>query len=114
MAVLSRLVVAIVVSVVVGLFFVVFGFLTVNDDVVKAWTLQNPRTLLTLRVPTRTLTLGWEHLNVAGFLATFSGFYFTIVSATDPTLRAGFRDTAEDGIRDACAARIALEVGNRD
>lgn len=107
-AVLSRLVVATVVAVVVGLFFVVFGFLTVNGDVVKAWTLQDPRTIVSLRVPTRTLTLTWEHLNVAGFLATFSGFYFTIVSATDPTLRAGLRDTAEDGVRAACAARIVL------
>lgn len=107
-AVLSRLVVATVVSVLVGTFFVVFGFLTVNTDVVKAWTLQTPREILSLHVPTRRLSLTWEHLNVAGFLATFSGFYFTIVSAADPTLRAGLRDTAEDGIREACAARVAL------
>lgn len=107
-AVLSRLVVATVVAVVVGLFFVVFGFLAVNGEVVKAWTLQSPREIVSLRVPTRTLMLTWEHLNVAGFLATFSGFYFTIVSATDPTLRAGLRDTAEDGVRAACAARIVL------
>jgi hypothetical protein len=107
-AVLSRLVVATVVAVVVGLFFVVFGFLAVNGDVVKAWTLRDPREIVSLQVPTRQLMLTWEHLNVAGFLATFSGFYFTIVSATDPTLRAGLRDTAEDGIRSACAARILL------
>jgi hypothetical protein len=107
-AVLSRLVVATVVAVTVGLFFVVFGFLTVNADVVKAWTLQAPREIVSLDVPTRKLMLSWEHLNVAGFLATFSGFYFTIVSATDPTLRSGLRDTAEDGVRAACAARIAL------
>lgn len=107
-AVLSRLIVATVVATVVGLFFVVFGFVTVNSDVVKAWTLQTPRELFAFDVPTRTLSLTWEHLNVAGFLATFSGFYFTIVSATDPTLRAGLRDTAEDGVRAACAARIVL------
>ncbi len=110
-AVLSRLVVATVVAVIVGLFFVVFGFLAVNGDVVQAWTLRPPREILTLRVPTRTLMLTWEHINVAGFLATFSGFYFTIVSATDPTLRAGLRDTAEDGVRAACAARILLDSG---
>ncbi len=107
-AVLSRLVVASVVAVIVGLFFVVFGFLTVNADVVKAWTLQAPREIVSLDVPTRKLMLSWEHLNVAGFLATFSGFYFTIVSATDPSLRSGLRDTAEEGVRTACAARIAL------
>ena len=107
-AVLSRLVVATIVAVLVGTFFVVFGFLTVNADVVKAWTLQDPREIFSVRVPTRTLLLSWEHLNVAGFLATFSGFYFTIVSATDPTLRAGLRDTAEEGVRQACAARLAL------
>ena len=111
-AVLSRLVVATVVAAIVGLFFVVFGFLTVNGDVVKAWTLQDPRTILTLRVPTRTLLLSWEHLNVAGFLATFSGFYFTIVSAADPTLRSGMRDTAEDAVREACATRIALTLSD--
>jgi hypothetical protein len=107
-AVLSRLVVATVVATVVGLFFVVFGFVTVNSEVVKAWTLRTPREIFALDVPTRTLSLTWEHLNVAGFLATFSGFYFTIVSATDPTLRAGLRDTAEEGVRSACAARIVL------
>ena len=112
-AVLSRLVVAAVVAVVVGLFFVIFGFLTVNADVVKAWTLNPPREIVSLRVPTRTLMLSWEHLNVAGFLATFSGFYFTIVSATDPTLRSGLRDTAEDGVREACAARLLMTMRYR-
>ncbi len=109
-AVLSRLILATVVAVVVGLFFVVFGFLVVNGDVVQAWTLRPAREIFSLQVPTRTLTLTWEHINVAGFLATFSGFYFTIVSATDPTLRAGLRDTAEDGVRSACAARIMLHA----
>ncbi len=109
-AVLSRLILATVVAVVVGMFFVVFGFLVVNGDVVQAWTLRPAREIFSLRVPTRTLTLTWEHINVAGFLATFSGFYFTIVSATDPTLRAGLRDTAEDGVRSACAARIMLHT----
>lgn len=107
-AVVSRLLVSVVVAVLVGAFFVVFGFLTVNADVVKAWTLQDPREILSIQVPSRRLALTWEHINVAGFLATFSGFYFTIVSAADPALRAGLRDTAEDGIREACAARLAL------
>ncbi len=107
-AVLSRLVVALVVGVVTGFFFVVLGLIAIDEEVVRAWAAHDPRVIARFNLPPRTVVLSWELLNVAGFLATFSGFYFTIVSATDPSLRMGLRDTAEEAIRDACAARLVL------
>ena len=45
-------------------------------------------------------------LRAALFAFEASGFYFAVVSATDPTLREGLRDNAEDDVRQACAARL--------
>ncbi len=112
-AVLSRMVVAVVVAMAVGTVFTVLGALAIDAEVVKAWTLHDPTILVSLKVPGRTWILSWEHLRVVGFLSTFTGFYFSVVSATDPSLREGISDTADDAVRHACAVRLVY-VQRRD
>lgn len=105
---LAKLVVATLVGSCVYVFFLVMGILSVTLDTVKNWAQADPKLLLQFGVASHTFALTWEHLKVAGFLAVFTGFYFSIVSATDAKLREGLRDTAEDAVREACAARVAL------
>ncbi len=105
---LSRLVVASLVGSWVFWFFILLGFLAVDGDTVRNWTQGTPLLITRIELFGHPFALTWEHLKVAGFLAVFTGFYFAVVSATDATLREGLRDTAEDAVREACAARIAV------
>ena len=107
-AAMSRLMVAVVVAFAVLGFFLVLGLLTVNEEVVKAWSGGSAAVIWQWEAALRTYALTWEHLRVAGFLAVFSGFYYSVVSATDPTLREGLRDTAAENVRAACALRAVL------
>lgn len=105
-ATFSRVTVVAVISLAVFAFFVFLGGLTVNAEVVKAWILDDPTILMTVETINRRYDLTLEHLRVAGFMAVFAGFYFSVVSRTDAALREGMRDTAEDTVREACAARL--------
>jgi hypothetical protein len=105
---LSRLVVASWVAGSVFVFFTVLLVLAVDATVVKAWTQTDPSIIWQWSSGYRVFALTHEHLKVAGFLAVFSGFYFSVVSATDPQLRDELQDTAADAVRQACAARLAL------
>lgn len=113
-ATLSKLVVAALVGALVYLFFLCLGVLGMSAETVKAWTQADPRILQQVTVLSHTFSLSWEHLKVAGFLAVFTGFYFAVVSATDAKLREGLRETAQDAVREACAARLALLAGQTD
>lgn len=107
-AALSKLVVAALVASLVFVFFLTLEFVAIDAGAVKSWVQGVPKLIFTWEVATHTFALTWEHVKVAGFLAVFTGFYFSIVSVTDAQLREGLRDTAEDAVRDACAARLAV------
>lgn len=110
-AILGRLVVSVVVALGISLVFFVIGVVAIDSAVVKAWIAAAPSRIFAIRVPGGEWLLTWEHLKVTGFLATFSGFYFLVVSSTDPALREGISDTAEDAVREACAVRaMALDA----
>lgn len=104
--VISKLTIATVVGLAVFAFFVLLGLITVNAAVVQAWTQAPPEVLLEWSTERHSYALTLQHLRVCGFLAVFSGFYFAVVSATDPVLREGLRDDVEDDVRQACAARL--------
>lgn len=109
-SVVSRLTVATVIGGAIFLFFVAFGVLVANAATVQSWADAAPRVLFGMEIGDRTYDLTIQHLRVAGFLGVFAGFYYAVVSATDEGLKAGLNDTAEDAIREACAARlVALE-----
>lgn len=107
-AVLSRLVVATVVGSAVFLFFTVLGLIAVDSTVVKGWTQQAPLVLWKYVTVDRTYIISAQQMRVAGFLGVFSGFYFSLVSATDGRLRIDAQGAATDMIRQACAQRAVL------
>ena len=105
-AAISRLVVAGVIGAAVLAFFLFFAVATTNVESIKSWIQAEPNVIATWASSRHTYALTWEQLRVSGFLAVFSGFYYAVVSATDPSLREGVKDTAEDTVRQACAARL--------
>lgn len=107
-ATISRLTVATVIAGAFFVFFLTFGVLVANAEVVQSWIQARPQVVLAWETANHAYALTLEHIRVAGFLGVFSGFYYAIVSVTDPALRAGLRDTAEDAIREACAARLVV------
>lgn len=107
-ATLSRLVVATIVGGSVFVFFVLLGVLTVNGALVEVWTGAPATVVVEVASSERTYDITLETLRVSGFLAVFSAFYFAVVSATDPALRQGVRDTVEETIRQACACRLVV------
>lgn len=69
-------------------FFVVFGHLTISDETVAAWTGQSVTDLpssLGKHLPVTN-----ELFQVAVFLASFAGLYFTVYAVTDETYRSQF------------------------
>ena len=103
--VVNQVLLAIVIATVIGLFFLVFGFLGIGGEVIEAWVLHPAHPLWTVTVSGRQLMLSEELIRVTGFLATFSGFYFGVQSTTDPQLREGLDEFAEDNVRQLFAMR---------
>jgi len=89
-------------SVAVLLFFLVFGQVVMQPDVVKAW-----------------LGDGWEGstfgplLNVSVFLAGFSGLYFTVGAVTDETYRQQFFTSVTRELERAVAVRAVYRTLSR-
>lgn len=107
-ATLARLSIAAVVASAVFAFFFLFGFMVIDAKIVADWGHGQPDVLWTITTAVHQYDLTAEHLRVCTFLAVFAGFYFSIVSATDPVMRAGMADTSSDMIRQASAVRLAL------
>ena len=101
----NQAVMALAVAVVTGAFFLVLGFMTIDAEVVKTWTTKPPDPYFTWSWRSRDLVLTSQHVRVAGFLAAFSGFYFAVYSASDPTVREGLADDGTTQLRQACAVR---------
>lgn len=104
---ISRLSLATVVAVAVFVFFIVLGFVAVDSNAVKTWSGEDAEIIWSWSTRVRTYSLSWQAVRVSLFLAAFSGFYFSVASATDANFREDLKDTAEDAIREACAARVA-------
>jgi hypothetical protein len=94
------------VSALVGTFFVALGLLIITPETIELWTTEPPATIWrAFRVFGSDVQLSRELLQVAGFLAGFSGVYFAVYTTSDATLRSEFfEDTAED-VREALAVR---------
>ncbi|MGH2917703.1 MAG: hypothetical protein ACRDLS_03760 [Solirubrobacteraceae bacterium] len=84
-----------VVSVLVGAFFVAFGALAITPDVVESWIGRPPRPLFGGEP-----ALSIELLKVSGALAAFSGLYYAIAVLTDATYREELLDDLEVSMRE--------------
>ncbi len=85
------------VSLMIGAFFTVFGVLAVDDSIRVQWLGHPGNELLHFQLFGERLELTGELLRVACGLAAFSGFYFAIAMFTDSTYREEFLEelTAE-------------------
>lgn len=107
-AILSQLAVGLVIAAAVFVLFVLIGYLAVDPGTVIAWTRTEPVVLVKYAGLGHDYVLSVQHLKVAGFLATFAAFNYSLASATDARLRQSGNRTATQVIRQACAMRLAL------
>ena len=91
------------VSTLVGVFFFVFGVIAMDWSKISSWTQNTPRVLLDVRWLGTAVTV--ELLQVAIFLASFSGFYFMISVLTNREFRDEFFEEVVGDARRAFAVR---------
>jgi hypothetical protein len=103
--VFSQGVLVLAVSISIGLFFVVFGLLIMNPDTLVQWTEQPLNEWYSVSFRGDRIVLTEELLRAAGFLAAFSGLYFTVNAATEPTYRKEFFDGLLSEVRQSMAVR---------
>jgi hypothetical protein len=103
----SQAVQVLFVSLSIGLFFVLFGLLAIDDQVRESW-LGAPggNELLSISIGGDTFELTEELLRVAGGLAAFSGFYFAVAMLTDSTYREEFLTELSQEMRTSFRARL--------
>jgi hypothetical protein len=83
-----------VVSVLVGAFFVAFGALAITPEVVEVWIGHKPSAIA------GHASLSAELLKVSSALAAFSGLYYAIAVLTDATYREEFLDDLQVSLRE--------------
>lgn len=101
------------VSVMIGVFFVGFGVLTVTPELTASWSGTEANLLLDGKLWGRPVAVTAELLQVAGFLTAFSGFYFTVYTITDATYRKEFLDEVLVELRQAFAVRAVYLASRR-
>ena len=95
-----------IVSLTIGLFFVVFGLLAVNADLREEWLAPHDENVLfDFTLAGEQFQLTESLLRVAGGLAAFSGFYFAVAMLTDSTYREEFLEELTDEMRTSFAER---------
>lgn len=92
------------VSALVGLFLLVLGLAAIDESLIASWNGQTPETLLRLGGPGGAVVTA-ELLRVALFLATFSGFYFTVSILANREYRDEFFEEVVADVRQAFAVR---------
>lgn len=95
----------VLVTAVLGVFFVAFGLLTITPEVLAGCTGGPGDEVFALAFAERDLILTAELLMVSAFLASFSGLYFTVVLVTDATYREEFFDEILAELRQTFAVR---------
>jgi hypothetical protein len=93
------------VSAMIGVFLTVFGVLAVDDSIRIEWLGKPGHELLALTLFGERLELTTELLRVAGGLAAFTGFYFSIAMLTDSTYREEFLEELSSEMRESFSDR---------
>ena len=95
----------VVVAILIGVFFVIFGALAIDIDIVESWSGVAPDDVFTFGLGNHEVIITLELLKVSGFLAMFSGFYFAVYAVTDATFREEFYVDVVSPVRKAFAVR---------
>ena len=101
----SQAVQVLIVSLAIGLFFVAFGLLAINESLRVDWMGLAGNELVSFELLGEQVQLTSELLRVAAGLAAFSGFYFAIAMLTDSTYRDEFLDELTTDMRETFRAR---------
>ncbi|MBJ7348951.1 MAG: hypothetical protein JHC87_10325 [Thermoleophilaceae bacterium] len=96
---------ALIVSLAVGAFFVLFGVIALNVEVVTGWLGYAPTVIASSRFAGESFVLTDELLRVATAIAALSGLYYAIAVLTEPTYRAQFLADLTQDMRTTFAAR---------
>jgi hypothetical protein len=80
------------VSLVVGVFFIAFGILTVDEQILEGWIGEGGNVLLRIGIGGREAVVTTELLRVSAAIASFTGLYFAISMLTDEVYRREFLD----------------------
>jgi hypothetical protein len=110
-AVFSQGLQVLMVSALIGSFFVLLGALLVDVTTTNQWVQPlEANVLATLTLGGRELVVTEELLRVAGFLTAFTSLNFTVYLLTDETYRREFRNEVVAELRQAFAVRAAYRV----
>ena len=92
-------------------FFLVFGSVTISDEVMRSWLGHGPTELPSLG---RYLPVSNELVQVSAFLAAFSGLYFTVYAVSDPAYREQFFTRVANDLERAIGVHAVYETLRRD
>ncbi len=95
----------VVVTLILGTFYVAFGLLTITPEVLEAWLGHTGDVMARFDLLGREVQVTAELLKISAFLAAFSGLYFTVVLVTDGTYREEFFDEILAELRQTFAVR---------
>ena len=104
-ALFSQGIQVVLVTLLLGAFYVAFGLLTITPDVLETWLGHGGDAVVRFDLLGRELRLTAELLKISAFLAAFSGLYFTVVLVTDATYREEFFDEILAELRQTLAVR---------
>jgi hypothetical protein len=104
---IAQLVQVLLLSMAMFAFFVAFGLLVMDPDVIRSWT-QQPLTAVPFFE-----RANMELLRVSVFLASFSGLYFTVYAVTDELYRKQFFTSIIRELERAVSARAAYRALRR-
>jgi hypothetical protein len=103
----SQAVQVLFVSLFIGVFFVLFGMLAIDEAARNSWIgADNINVLVTVSVGGDHFELTTQLLRVAGGLAAFSGFYFAVAMLTDSTYREEFLEELTDEMSTSFTDRV--------
>jgi len=96
----------VMVALMVGGFFVVFGLLVIRPETISVWTGADPHFWWqSVTWFGYTFQLTEELIQVSLFLAAFAGLYFSVYTITDATFRTEFFEDIVDEVRESVAVR---------
>jgi hypothetical protein len=95
----------VVVSALIGAFFVGLGLLVIQPDTVTLWTTVDPTVLWETTLFGIGIQLSAELLRVSGFLAAFAVVYFSVYTTTESALRDDFYEDITTEVRQNLAVR---------
>jgi hypothetical protein len=93
------------VALAVAAFFVVFGLLTINAELIQGWINGEPEVLFGFQLGGREAQVTVELLRVATAIASFTGLYFAISMLTDNLYRREFLDRITEEMKRTFARR---------